>query len=309
MSIARGVTDLIGRTPLLCLSSYGKAIGAKATLLAKLEGFNNGGSSKDRVAHYILKKAREQGLLKPGATVIEPTSGNTGIGLASLCAAQGIACVIVMPDSMSRERQLLMKAYGARLVLTPGALGMQGAIDKARELIQEIPGSFLAGQFENPANPQAHFETTGPEIWQDTQGCVDVFVAGVGTGGTVTGVGRYLKQQNRAVEIVAVEPADSPVLSGGKPGPHALQGIGAGFVPSVLDTGVIDTLQCVTKEQAYRATRLLAGTQGVLCGISSGAALYAAGQLACREDYAGKTVVALLPDSGERYLSVDGLFS
>lgn len=301
MNIARDVTDLIGRTPLLELSRYGRSL--PATLLAKLECMNPAGSAKDRAALSMIRDAEVRGLLRPGGTIIEPTSGNTGIGLASVAASRGYRVILTMPDSMSRERRALLKAYGAKLVLTDGALGMSGAIAKAQELHAAIPGSLLAGQFENPANPLAHFRTTGPEIWQDAGGHVDLFVAGVGTGGTLTGVGRYLKQQNPAVRIVAVEPAGSPVLSGGKPGPHGLMGIGAGFIPQALDTSVYDEILTVTDEDAYAAGRALARTEGVLVGITSGAALHAASLLARRPENRGKVIAVLLPDSGERYLS------
>ena len=294
--------QLIGNTPLLQLSHVE---GLKARLLVKLERFNPGGSAKDRAAQYMLTDAEEKGILKVGGTVIEPTSGNTGIGLALVAALRGYRAIIVMPDSMSIERQKLMLAYGAELVLTPGAEGMTGAIAKAEQLQKDIPGSIIAGQFDNKANARAHFETTGPEIWRDTDGAVDIFVAGVGTGGTVTGVGQYLKLQKPAVEVVAVEPAASPLLSGGKAGSHGLQGMGANFIPSVLDRAVCDRIACVTEEEAYAAARLLARKEGVLAGISSGAALHAALELAKKEENAGKTIVALLPDTGERYLSTD----
>ena len=295
--------QLIGRTPLLELTHIEAAEGLQARVLAKLESFNPGGSVKDRVAKAMLDEAEAAGKLKPGSVIIEPTSGNTGIGLAMMAAARGYRAVIVMPETMSIERRLLLKAYGAELVLTPGSQGMQGAIDKAEELAAQTPGSFVAGQFVNPANPAAHEATTGPEIWQDTDGQVDIFVAGAGTGGTVTGVGRYLKAQNPAVQVVAVEPAGSPVLGGGKAGPHGLQGIGAGFVPAVLDTTVYDEVLPVTEADAYAAGRLLGCKEGVLAGISSGAALWAALQLAKRPQNAGKTIVVLLPDTGDRYLS------
>lgn len=294
--------QLIGNTPLLQLSHVE---GLKARLLVKLERFNPGGSAKDRAAQYMLTDAEEKGILKVGGTVIEPTSGNTGIGLALVAALRGYRAIIVMPDSMSIERQKLMLAYGAELVLTPGAEGMTGAIAKAEQLQKDIPGSIIAGQFDNKANARAHFETTGPEIWRDTDGAVDIFVAGVGTGGTVTGVGQYLKLQKPAVEVVAVEPAASPLLSGGKAGSHGLQGMGANFIPSVLDRAVCDRIACVTEEEAYAAARLLARKEGILAGISSGAALHAALELAKKEENAGKTIVALLPDTGERYLSTD----
>ena len=295
--------QLIGRTPLLELTHIEAAEGLQARVLAKLESFNPGGSVKDRVAKAMLDEAEAAGKLKPGSVIIEPTSGNTGIGLAMMAAARGYRAVIVMPETMSIERRLLLKAYGAELVLTPGSQGMQGAIDKAEELAAQTPGSFVAGQFVNPANPAAHEATTGPEIWQDTDGQVDIFVAGAGTGGTVTGVGRYLKAQNPAVQVVAVEPAGSPVLGGGKAGPHGLQGIGAGFVPAVLDTTVYDEVLPVTEADAYAAGRLLGRKEGVLAGISSGAALWAALQVAKRPQNAGKTIVVLLPDTGDRYLS------
>ena len=291
--------ELIGRTPLLQL----KTTGLEARILAKLECFNPGGSAKDRAAVAMLNDAENRGILKPGAVIIEPTSGNTGIGLALVGTIRGYRVIIVMPDSMSMERRKLMGAYGAELVLTPGELGMSGAIAKAEELAASIPGSFIPGQFVNPANADAHFNTTGPEIWEDTQGSVDIFVAGVGTGGTVTGVGRYLKSKNPRVEIVAVEPAASPVLSGGKAGPHGIQGIGANFVPEVLDRTVIDRIMRAGEEDAYAAAREFGRTAGILVGISSGAALWAAGELARRPENKGKTIVALLPDSGERYLS------
>ena len=295
--------QLIGRTPLLELTHIEAAAGLQARVLAKLESFNPGGSVKDRVAKAMLDEAEAAGKLKPGSVIIEPTSGNTGIDLAMMAAARGYRAIIVMPETMSIERRLLLKAYGAELVLTPGSQGMQGAIDKAEELAAQTPGSFVAGQFVNPANPAAHEATTGPEIWQDTDGQVDIFVAGAGTGGTVTGVGRYLKAQNPAVQVVAVEPAGSPVLGGGKAGPHGLQGIGAGFVPAVLDTTVYDEVLPVTEADAYAAGRLLGRKEGVLAGISSGAALWAALQVAKRPQNAGKTIVVLLPDTGDRYLS------
>lgn len=295
--------QLIGHTPLLELTHIEAAEGLKARLLAKLEYFNPAGSVKDRVAKAMIDDAEAAGKLKPGSVIIEPTSGNTGIGLASVAAARGYRVIIVMPETMSVERRLLMKAYGAELVLTEGAKGMAGAIAKADELAAQIPGSFVPGQFVNPANPAAHRATTGPEIWQDTDGQVDVFVAGAGTGGTVTGVGGYLKEQNPAVRVVAVEPSDSAVLSGGQAGPHKLQGIGAGFVPEVLDTTVYDEAMPVTAEDAFAAGRMMGRKEGVLVGISSGAALYAAIQQAKRPENEGKTIVVLLPDTGDRYLS------
>ena len=295
--------QLIGRTPLLELTHIERKFGLNARILAKLEYFNPGGSVKDRVALAMIDDAEAKGALKPGSVIIEPTSGNTGIGLASVAAARGYRIIIVMPETMSVERRQLMKAYGAELVLTEGAKGMKGAIAKAEELAKEIPGSFVPGQFVNPANPKAHFETTGPEIWADTDGQVDYFVAGVGTGGTITGVGRYLKSQNAAVRVVAVEPKSSAVLSTGVAGAHKIQGIGAGFVPEVLDTAVYDEIIAVADEDAFRLGRELGRSEGVLVGISSGAALWAAIELAKRPENAGKTIVALLPDTGDRYLS------
>ncbi len=303
--LVSSVAELIGNTPLLKAENLMRSQSLCADLLIKLESFNPAGSVKDRVAYRMLLDAQQSGRLQAGGTVIEPTSGNTGIGLAALCAAMGYRLIITMPDTMSVERQKLMTAYGAELVLTDGKQGMAGAIAKAEELAREIDGAIVAGQFVNLANPRAHELTTGPEIWRDTDGKVDIFVAGVGTGGTITGTGRYLKSQDPAVRVVAVEPADSPVLSGGKAGAHGLQGIGAGFVPEVLDTAVFDDVVRVTTEEAYAASRLLAKSEGVLGGISSGAALHAAMQLAADPDNAGKTVVCILPDTGERYLSTD----
>ena len=300
--------QLIGRTPLLRLTRLEQQLGLNAVLLAKLESFNPAGSVKDRVAKAMLDDAEAKGLIGPGGTIIEPTSGNTGIGLTSVAAARGYRVIIVMPDTMSVERRQLMMAYGAELVLTPGAKGMTGAIEKAKELASETPGSFIPGQFENPANPDAHYRTTGPEIWQDTDGQIDLFVAGVGTGGTITGVSRYLKEQNPAIHVAAVEPADSPVLSGGKAGPHKLQGIGAGFVPAALNQQAYDEVLTVTTEQAFEASRALGRAEGVLAGISSGAALAGAIRLARLSGNAGKTIVTLLPDTGDRYLST-GLFA
>ena len=297
--------QLIGHTPLLELTHLEKAEGLKAKILAKLEYFNPAGSAKDRVAKAMIDDAEAKGLLKEGSVIIEPTSGNTGIGLAAVAAARGYRTIIVMPETMSVERRQLMKAYGAELVLTEGAKGMSGAIAKAEQLAKEIPGGFVAGQFVNPANPEAHRQTTGPEIWEDTDGKVDIFVAGVGTGGTITGVGEYLKSKNPNVKIVAVEPAGSPVLSGGKPGPHKLQGIGAGFVPQVLNTSVYDEIIPVENEDAFQTSRRIGRTEGVLVGISSGAAAWAALQLAKRPENEGKTIVALLPDTGDRYLSTE----
>ncbi len=295
--------QLIGHTPLLELTHIEKEYGLKAKLVAKVESFNPAGSVKDRVALAMIDDAEASGKLKPGSVIIEPTSGNTGIGLASVAAARGYRTIIVMPDTMSVERRQLMKAYGAELVLSEGSKGMKGAIERANELAAEIPNSFIPGQFVNPANPKAHFTTTGPEIWEDTDGAVDFFVAGVGTGGTVTGVGEYLKSQNPAVKVVAVEPAGSPVLSTGKAGPHKIQGIGAGFVPAVLNTKVYDEIIPVTNEDAFATGKLLGRREGILAGISSGAALYAAIEIAKRPGSEGKTVVVLLPDTGDRYLS------
>ena len=295
--------QLIGKTPLLELTHVEEKEQLSAKILAKLEFFNPGGSAKDRVALSMILDAEEKGLLKPGSTIIEPTSGNTGIGLAAVAAARGYRTIIVMPDSMSIERQILMGAFGAELVLTPGAEGMSGSIAKAEELAKEIPGSFIPDQFSNPANAAAHYKTTGPEIWADTDGNVDIFVATVGTGGTVTGTGRYLKEKNPNIRIVAVEPAESPLLSGGKAAPHGIQGIGANFIPKVLDTGIYDEIIPVTTEDAYATGRCLGKTEGILCGISSGAALHAAMEVAKRPENAGKTIVVLLPDTGDRYLS------
>ena len=298
-NIYKSAAELIGNTPLLEL----RHLGGRARVLAKLEAWNPAGSAKDRVALSMIDDAEKQGLLKPGSTVIEPTSGNTGIGLCSVAAARGYRCVIVMPDSMSMERRLLMTAFGAELVLTPGAEGMTGAIKKAEELATDIPGSFLAGQFENPANPEAHYRTTGPEIYRDTDGKVDILVAGIGTGGTVSGVGRYLKEQDPAIQIVGVEPADSPVLTRGYGGAHGIQGIGAGFVPKTLDRQILDEVLTVTTQQAYEAGRRMGREEGILVGISAGAALHAAQALANRPENAGKTIVVILPDSGDRYLT------
>ena len=301
--IYTSVDQLIGRTPLLELRGIEAQYSLKARLLAKLESFNPAGSVKDRVALAMIEDAEKTGRLKEGSVIIEPTSGNTGIGLAAVAAARGYRVIIVMPDSMSVERRLLMTAYGAELVLTDGGKGMAGAIARADELAASIPGSMIAGQFSNPANPAAHFYGTGPEIYADTDGAVDIFVAGVGTGGTVTGVGRYLKERKPSVKVVAVEPATSAVLSGGKAGAHGLQGIGAGFVPEVLDMGIYDEVIAVTDEDTYAAGRLLGKREGILAGISSGAALWAAIEVAKRKESAGKTVVVLLPDTGDRYLS------
>ncbi len=295
--------QLIGKTPLLELTHIEKKLGLNARILAKLEYFNPAGSVKDRIAKAMIDDAEEKGLLKPGSVIIEPTSGNTGIGLASVAAARGYRLVIVMPETMSVERRQIMKAYGAELVLTDGSKGMKGAIEKADELAKEIPNSFIPGQFVNPANPKAHFEHTGPEIFEDTDGEVDIFVAGVGTGGTVTGVGQYLKSRKPEVRVVAVEPASSAVLSTGVAGPHKIQGIGAGFVPKVLDTKVYDEIITVSNEDAFSTGKLIGKSEGVLVGISSGAAVHAAVELAGRQENAGKTIVVLLPDTGDRYLS------
>ncbi len=303
MAIYTSITDLIGGTPLLELKNYEAANKLEAKILGKLEYFNPAGSVKDRIAKAMLDDAEARGVLKPGATIIEPTSGNTGIGLAAVAAARGYKIILTMPDTMSVERRSLLKAYGAQLVLTDGAKGMTGAINKAKELAEEIEGSFLPGQFVNPANPAIHRTTTGPEIWQDTEGKVDIFVAGVGTGGTVTGVGEYLKAQNPDVKVVAVEPAGSPVLSKGVAGAHKIQGIGAGFVPDTLNTKIYDEVIAVENEAAFKTGRAVAHTEGVLVGISSGAAVYAATILAQRPENKGKIIVALLPDTGERYLS------
>lgn len=303
MAIARDFTDLVGGTPLLQLARFGADYGIKGTLLAKLEGMNPAGSAKDRVAVSMIAAAEEAGLLCEGATIIEPTSGNTGIGLAAVAAVKGYRVILTMPDTMSEERRRLLRAYGAELVLTDGKKGMTGAIAKAKELAKEIPNSFIPGQFENPANPAAHYATTGPEIWVDTDGKADAFVAGIGTGGTITGVGRYLKEKNPCVQIIGAEPAGSPVLTGGEAGSHGLQGIGAGFVPAVLDMAVCDEVLTVTEEDAYTAARALAKQEGVLVGISSGAALAAAVRWAARAENEGKTIVVLLPDTGDRYLS------
>ncbi len=303
MAVYQKITDLIGGTPLLELGGIEKANALEATVLGKLEYFNPAGSVKDRIAKAMIDDAEEKGLLKPGSVIIEPTSGNTGIGLASVAAARGYRLIIAMPETMSVERRNLMKAYGAELVLTEGAKGMKGAIAKAQELAAEIPGSFIPSQFTNPANPAVHEKTTGVEIWDDTDGKVDIFVAGVGTGGTISGVGAYLKSQNPDVKVVAVEPKSSPVLSEGVSGPHKIQGIGAGFVPETLNTKIYDEVITVANEDAFETGRTIARTEGVLVGISSGAAVWAAIQLAKRPENKGKTIVALLPDTGERYLS------
>lgn len=308
MKIASGISALIGHTPMAYLSKYSAAEGLETPIVAKLEYFNPAGSVKDRVAKSMLDKAEQEGRLAPGAVIIEPTSGNTGIGLAALAAARGYRVILTMPETMSVERRQLLKAYGAELVLTEGSKGMKGAIAKAEELAQEIPDSFLPGQFVNPANPAIHWATTGPEIWLDTDGQVDIFVAGVGTGGTITGVGDYLKSRNPSVKVVAVEPADSPVLSGGTAGAHKIQGIGAGFVPEILNTEVYDEILTVSNEDAFVYGRRVGQQEGVLVGISSGAAVWAAVELAKRPENKGKTIVVLLPDTGDRYLSTP-LFS
>lgn len=305
MALFHGIEELIGHTPLLSLDRYGKGLGA--TVLAKLESYNPGGSAKDRVALAMIEEAERTGKLPQGGTVIEPTSGNTGIGLAAVGTAKGYRVIITMPDTMSRERQLLMRAYGAEVVLTPGAEGMRGAIKRAEELAAETAGAWIAGQFDNPENPRAHKRTTGPEIWADTNGRVDILVAGVGTGGTLSGAGAYLKEQNPDLRVVAVEPTDSPLLSGGKAGPHGLQGIGANFLPANFDPAVADEILTVSTDEAYVAARELARTEGILCGISSGAALAAATALAKRQENRGKRIVVILPDTGERYLST-GVF-
>ena len=304
-NIYQSVTELIGRTPLLAAKSFAKAHELSANIVVKLEYFNPAGSVKDRIAIAMIEQAEREGKIAPGATLIEPTSGNTGIGIASVAAARGYRAILTMPETMSVERRNLLKAYGAEIVLTEGAQGMKGAIARAEELQKEIPNSFIPSQFENPANPAVHERTTGSEIWADTDGNIDAFVAGVGTGGTVSGVGRYLKSKNSAIHVVAVEPTDSPVLSGGKPGPHKIQGIGAGFIPTTLDTTVYDEIIQVKNEDAFAYGREFARREGALVGISSGAALAAAVELARRQDFAGKTIVALLPDGGDRYLSTD----
>ncbi|MCQ2441938.1 MAG: cysteine synthase A [Oscillospiraceae bacterium] len=303
MAIYHSITELVGNTPLVRLHNFENKLQLNANLLAKLEYLNPAGSVKDRIARKMIEVAEQNGQLKEGSVIIEPTSGNTGIGLAAIATSKGYRAIIVMPETMSAERRMLMKAYGAELVLTEGAKGMKGAIAKAEELAAQIPGSFIAGQFVNPANPLAHIETTGPEIWKDTEGTVDIFVAGVGTGGTITGVGTYLKQQNPNIKVVAVEPASSPVLTTGKGGSHKIQGIGAGFVPDVLDTKVYDEVITVANEDAFKTGNAIAKTEGILVGISSGAAVWAAAELAKRPENKGKNIVVLLPDTGDRYLS------
>nr|WP_297935590.1 cysteine synthase A [uncultured Blautia sp.] len=301
--IYKSVAELIGNTPLLEVTGLEKELKLEATVLVKLEYLNPTGSVKDRTAKNMIADAEERGLLKPGATIIEPTSGNTGIGLAAIAASRGYSLILTMPETMSVERRNILKAYGAQIVLTKGAKGMAGAIAKAEELAKEIPGSFLAGQFDNPANPKAHILSTGPEIWEDTEGEVDILVASVGTGGTITGTGEYLKSKNPKIQVIAVEPSDSPVLSGGKPGPHAIQGIGAGFVPKVLNTEVYDEVVAVESQSAFDTAKLFAHKEGILVGISAGAALYAALEAAKKAENKGKTIVVLLPDSGDRYYS------
>ncbi len=303
MNIYPSIDALIGGTPLLALNHFSKKQGLENPIVAKLEYLNPAGSAKDRIARAMIDEAEKSGQLKPGSVIIEPTSGNTGIGLAAVAAARGYRVILTMPDTMSIERRTLLKAYGAELILTPGTNGMAGAIEKANELAASMPGSFIPGQFVNPANPDAHYQSTGPEIWADTDGTVDIFVAGVGTGGTITGVGRYLKEKNPAVRIVAVEPKNSPLLTEGRAGAHGLMGIGANFVPDTLDRALLDEIIPVTEEEAYAAGRELAVSEGILTGITSGAALHAALQLAKRPENAGKTIVVLLPDTGDRYLS------
>ncbi len=305
MAVRKTVTELIGNTPLLEISNYAKAVSADAKILAKLEYFNPAGSVKDRIGLAMIDDAEARGLLKEGSVIIEPTSGNTGIGLAAVAAARGYRIILTMPETMSIERRKLLKAYGAEIILTDGKAGMKGAIAKAHELAEQTPGSFIPGQFTNPVNPLIHYKTTGPEIWRDTEGKVDIFVAGVGTGGTISGVGKYLKEQNPNVKVVAVEPDTSPVLSKGVSGPHKIQGIGAGFVPETLDTKVYDEVMPISVDSAYEATRTLARTEGFLVGISSGAALAAATELAKRKENVGKEIVVLLPDTGDRYLSTE----
>lgn len=301
--IARDITELVGNTPLLEASRFGENRGLTCRILAKLEYLNPAGSVKDRVALWMIREGERTGKLSQGATIIEPTSGNTGIGLAAIGTAKGYRVILTMPETMSKERRDLLKAYGAEIVLTEGAKGMTGAIEKAEELARSIPGSFVPGQFENPANPKAHYDTTGPEIWEQTEGGVDIFVAGTGTGGTLTGTGRFLREKKPEIQIVGVEPAGSPVLTQGKKGPHGLQGMGAGFVPKVLDTSVYDEILTCTEEQAYKASREFARKEGILVGISSGAALWAAAEIGSRPENSGKTIVVLLPDTGDRYLS------
>lgn len=301
--IYKSITELVGKTPLLELTNYAKNNGLNAKIIAKVEYFNPAGSVKDRIAKAIIEDYEEKGILQKGATIIEPTSGNTGIGLAAIAAAKGYKLVITLPDTMSVERRNLIKAYGAELVLTDGSKGMKGAIEKAEELHKEIPGSVIAGQFINPANPKAHYLTTGPEIWEDTDGEIDIFVSGIGTGGTISGTGKYLKEKNSKIKVVGVEPKGSPVLTEGHAGPHGIQGIGAGFVPETLDTSIYDEVVAVSNEDAFKTGKAIAKSDGILVGISSGAAIFAATELAKRPENAGKTIVVLLPDTGDRYLS------
>lgn len=303
--IYQGIEELVGHTPLVNLKRLAKAEGVNAEILAKMESFNPAGSAKDRVGLQMILDAEKAGILKDGSVIIEPTSGNTGVGLAAVAAARGYRTIIIMPDTMSEERRMLLKAHGAELILTDGKKGMKGAIEKAEELQRTVAGSWIAGQFTNPSNPDAHYKTTGPEIWEDTDGNVDIFVSAAGTGGTLTGVARYLKEKNPSIHVVAVEPENSPVLSGGKPGPHGIQGIGAGFIPDVLDTEIYDEIILAKEEDAYRLGRALAGKEGFLAGISSGAALWAAVTLGKRPENAGKRIVVVLPDTGERYLSTE----
>lgn len=304
--IANSLIELIGNTPLLRLNNFNKEYAPNANIIAKLEYFNPAGSVKDRIGKALIEDAEAKGLLKPGSTIIEPTSGNTGIGIASVAAAKGYNAILTMPETMSIERRNLLKAYGAQVVLTDGTKGMQGAIDKAEELAKEVPNSFIPGQFVNEANPKTHFATTGPEIWNDTEGNVDIFIAGIGTGGTITGIGKFLKTKNANIKIIAVEPASSPILSGGKSGPHKIQGIGAGFIPKVLDTNIYDEILTIENEDAFATVKALAKKEGILVGISSGAALFAATKIANLPENSGKTIVVLLPDTGERYLSTPG---
>ena len=304
--IANSLIELIGNTPLLRLNNFNKEYAPNANIIAKLEYFNPAGSVKDRIGKALIEDAEAKGLLKPGSTIIEPTSGNTGIGIASVAAAKGYNAILTMPETMSIERRNLLKAYGAQVVLTDGTKGMQGAIDKAEELAKEVPNSFIPGQFVNEANPKAHFTTTGPEIWNDTEGNVDIFIAGIGTGGTITGIGKFLKTKNANIKIIAVEPASSPILSGGKSGPHKIQGIGAGFIPKVLDTNIYDEILTIENENAFATVKALAKKEGILVGISSGAALFAATKIANLPENSGKTIVVLLPETGERYLSTPG---
>ncbi len=307
-NIKKSALELIGNTPMMELGNYARKHGLSASIVAKLESFNPAGSVKDRAALFMIEEAEKAGILKPGATIIEPTSGNTGIGIASIAAVKGYRAILIMPETMSVERRSLLKAYGAEIVLTEGFKGMKGAIAKAEELNQEIEGSVILGQFDNISNPKAHRETTGPEIWRDTDGNIDVFIAGVGTGGTITGAGEYLKEKNPDIRVIAVEPSGSPILSGGKPGPHGIQGIGAGFVPSILNTGIYDEIITIENGEAYETGKELAQTEGILVGISSSAAVRAAREVAKRPEYAGKRIVVLLPDTGDRYLSTP-LFS